>query len=162
MVPGSPFAVIPGSTANTNPEQLVVDQTGKYVYVLLQGTNQVAALSIVQPGGALTPVPGSPFSTGQLPLTIATTGNFLYVSNAVDGTISGYSIGSGTGILTPVTGSPFSIHAGAMTTVPGGNYLYVAGAGGMMTFRIDSTTGSLTQVGTAIPYVGATALVYSF
>jgi len=157
-VPGSPFPTIPNFVGTTRPFQVVVDQTGSFVYTVLSGTNQVAAFSIVAPSGVLNPVPGSPFAAGNTPIALTAINNFLYVSNALDGTLSGYSINPASGVLTPLAGSPFAIHAGAITSAE--KYLYTTGSGGMQAFSIDLTTGALTQVGSTIPYAGATVLVF--
>ncbi len=159
-VAGSPFPVNPGSTSNTHPGQIVVHSSGQFVYTTLMQTNQVAAFSIDSTSGALTPVPGSPFTAGNGPFSLVATTNFLYVANSTDGTLSGYSIDATTGILTPLAGSPFPIHAGAMTTDLTGSFLYSATASGMMAFKINPTTGALTQVGSTLPFTGATALAF--
>ena len=156
-VQGSPFPTIPGYVGNTQPSQIVVDSSGSFVYTGLLATGQVAAFAIM-PSGALNPVPGSPFAAGNAPIALATVNSFLYVSNAQDGTISGYSINPTTGVLTPLANSPFPIHGGALVASPFGGFLYTSGAG-LMTLSIDST-GALTQVGSAIPYAGATVLTY--
>lgn len=157
-VPGSPFA----TSANSGGLQLgiVADSSGKFVYTVMQTTSQIAGFSIASPSGALTPIPGSPFAAGNQPIALATVNNFLYVSNIGDETLSGYSIDSTTGVLTPLAGSPFAIRAGSLTTDLAGNYLYTAGSGGVMAFKIDATTGTLTQVGSAIPFPGATVLAF--
>jgi len=159
-VQGSPFAADPSSSTSTNPSQIVVDSTGNFVYVALMATNQVAAFSIAPSTGALTPVPGSPFATGNSPLSMTTANNLLYIGNAKDETISGYTINSTTGVLTPVPGSPFAVSAGSLTADPFGTFLYVSGAQGMLVFSIDPNTGGLTQVGSPVPYAGATGLTY--
>jgi len=157
--PGSPFPVIPNSTVITNPSQIVVDSTGSFVYVALNASNQVAAFSITPATGALNVVPGSPFATGRSPFTLATSGKFLYVSNAMDGTVSGFSINSSTGILAPLANFPMSLRAGGMTTDPYGSFLYVS-TPAIMTFSIDANTGALTEIGTPVPFGGATVLTY--
>jgi 6-phosphogluconolactonase (cycloisomerase 2 family) len=63
-------------------------------------------------------------------------------------------------VLTPLAGSPFAIRAGALTTNSSGSFLYTAGSDGMMAFKIDATSGILTQVGSAIPFAGATVLSF--
>ena len=159
-VPGSPFATISGYVGNTQPGQIVVDSTGRFVYTGLLSTGQIAAFSIVPSSGALNPVPGSPFSAGNTPIALATVNNFLYVSNALDGTISGYSINPTNGVLTPLGGSPFAIHAGPIATDLVGRFLYTTGSGGLLAFSIDSTTGALTPLGSPMPYAGATVLTF--
>jgi 6-phosphogluconolactonase len=155
-VAGSPFATIPNYAGDTQPSGIVVDTSASFVYTALTATNQVAAFSIVTSSGALNPVPGSPFTAGSGPIALATVNNFLYVSNAMDGTISGYSINATSGVLTPLNGSPFAIHGGPLTTA--GLFLYTSGAGGLLAFSIDLTTGALTPIGSPVLYTGATVL----
>lgn len=159
-VAGSPFAAVPNSSTSTNPSQIAVDSTGSFVYTTLLGTNQVAGFSITSSTGALTPIPGSPFATGNGPVSMTTVNNLLYISNATDRTISAYTINSTNGVLVPVAGSPFPIAAGALTTDTAGAFLYVSGPQGMLVFSIDPNTGALTQVGTPVPFAGATVLKY--
>ena len=158
-VPGSPFPI--AGTTSTQPNQIVVDSSGKFVYVDLLTTNQVAGFSIDASTGALTPVPGSPFSAGKGPLGLATANNLLYVSNTMDGTISGYTIDPTSGVLTPISGSPFAINAAALTANLSGNFLYTSGVKGLQVWSIDLTTGALTQVGSPVPFAGATMLVFA-
>lgn len=157
-VPGSPFATIPGYVGTTRPTQIVTDATGSFVYTGLLTTGQVAGFSINASTGALTLVPGSPFPAGNNPISLATVNNFLYVSNFTDGTISGYSINPINGALTALTGSPFAIHGGPLVASPFGGLLYTTGPGGLLALSVNPQTGALTQVGSAIPYGGATVL----
>jgi 6-phosphogluconolactonase len=159
-VAGSPFPTIPGYVGNTQPGQIVVDSTGSFVYTVLTGTNQIAAFSITASTGVLTAVTGSPFSTGSRPLAMATVNNFLYVSNTSDATVSGYAIDPTTGVLSALAGSPFAIYAGPMATSFDGAYLYTTTQAGLTTFSINPQTGALTQVGTPIPYGGASVLTF--
>jgi 6-phosphogluconolactonase (cycloisomerase 2 family) len=158
QVAGSPFRADPNSTVQ--PGQIVVDASGKFVYVTLVQSSQVAGFSITMPGGALTPVPGSPFPAGNGPLTLTAANEFLYVSNLMDETLSGYTIDFVTGMLTPLANSPFPIRAGATTSDTFGDFLFVSGTGGVTSFKVDVTSGALTQVGSPVPYAGATALTY--
>jgi len=157
QVAGSPFRADPNSTVQ--PGQIVVDPSGKFVYVTLVQSSQVAGFAITTPSGALTPVPGSPFPAGNGPLGLTAVNEFLYVSNAMDGTLSGYTIDSASGMLMPLANSPFPISAGAITSDIFG-FLFASGAGGMTSFKVDVTSGALTQVGSPIPYAGATVLTY--
>lgn len=160
-VAGSPFATIPGFPGNTQPGQIAVDSTGSFVYTVLTGTNQIAGFLITASTGALTAVSGSPFSTGNRPLFLTTVNNLLYVSNTLDATISGYTIDPASGVLTAVADSPFAIYAGPMTTSFDGAYLYTTTQNGLTTFSINPQTGALTQVGTPIPYGGASVLTFA-
>lgn len=160
-VAGSPFPTTTDPLGNTQPDEIVVDSTGSFVYTTLRATGQVAAFSIDPSSGVLTTVPGSPFPAGSGPITLTTANNFVYVSNATDQTISGYSITPVTGVLTPLAGSPFPIRAGALTTDPNGSFFYAAGSTGILAFTIDSTTGNLTPItGSPFPPSGATVLAY--
>ena len=160
-VAGSPFAAVPNSQANTQPNQIVVDSTGNFVYTGLLSTGQVAGFTITSASGALTPIPGSPFSSGNNPLTLATVSNFLYVSNATDGTLSGFTINSTNGVLTPIPGSPFAITAGALTISSTGGVLYASGPGGISAYTIDPNTGALALIaGSPFPSAGATVLTF--
>jgi 6-phosphogluconolactonase len=159
-VAGSPFATIPGSVGNTQPGAIVVDSSGSFVFTALTATNQIAAFKITASSGALTPVLGSPFPSGTHPIALATANSFLYVSNAQDGTISGYTIDPTTGVLTSLAASPFAIYAGPLAVAPYGAYLYMTGPGGLLAFRIDPQSGALTQIGSPIPYAGATVLTF--
>ncbi|HET9306755.1 MAG TPA: beta-propeller fold lactonase family protein [Candidatus Sulfotelmatobacter sp.] len=158
-VPGSPFPI--AGTTSTEPQQIVVDSSGKFVYVDLLTTNQIAGFSIDSSTGALTPVPGSPFAAGNGPLGLATANNLLYVSNTMDGTISGYTIDPTSGVLTPISGSPFAISAAALTANLSGNFLYTSGVKGLQAWAIDGATGALTQVGSPVSFAGATMLVFA-
>ena len=65
-IPGSPFA------AGTGPNDVAVDPTAKFAYVVNMGSNSVSAYSIGS-NGALTPIPGSPFAAGSEPVSVAIT-----------------------------------------------------------------------------------------
>jgi 6-phosphogluconolactonase len=144
-VPGSPF-VIPGPIGialNTEPYGIL--DTGKFVYVALSGTNQVAAFSVDSETGSLTRVPGSPFSAGNAASLFAIAHNFLYVVNAADGTVSGYRINPGNGALTPVPGSPFGSGGGTLAIDPSEKYLYLGTFKGVKGYDINSATGALSS-----------------
>lgn len=164
-VPGSPFPIGSNSTGLVQLGQIVVDPTGSFVYVAITATNQVAAFSITPSSGVLTPVPGSPFAAGGGASAMTTFNNspgndFLYVSDTTAGTISGYSINPTTGALSPLAGSPFAITATTLATDISGGHLYASSATGVMVFSIDPSTGALTQIGSPVPFAGATALAY--
>jgi hypothetical protein len=75
---GSPFKIPGQANADGNPADIL--DTGKYVYVTLDGPNQIAAFSLNGTTGALTSVPGSPFETEESPSALATASGFLYGS----------------------------------------------------------------------------------
>lgn len=160
-VAGSPYALGTNLSASVNPSQIVVDQSGKFVFVALSATNRVAVFSIDQTSGALTAVPGSPFATGNDPVGMATINNLLYVSNTTDGTLSSYTFDPTSGVLTPAAGSPFPINASALVS-SFGIYLYASTAQGIATYSVNSSTGALTQVDSPVSSPPASVLTFAF
>jgi hypothetical protein len=74
-VPGSPF------NAGLLPNQLTVDPTGRFVYVINQQSQDITTFGVDPLTGALTQLPGSPVLIGTQPITAAPdpTGRFFYV-----------------------------------------------------------------------------------
>ena len=162
-IPGSPF-LVPGQTVlNSHPFGVVADFLGKFVFLSLNQTNQIAVFSVDQSTGILTSVPGSPFDAGALPSFLIRTGNYLYAMNSGDQTISAYSVDPTSGVLTPVSGSPFTAGAtGGMAINPEGTRLYAAApaAGAIVGFTINSD-GSLTPLdGSPFAITGPVLLTY--
>src|SRR5215469_2863592 len=83
-------------------------------------------------------------------------GEFLYTADFQPGAMAGYSINSATGALTPVPGSPYTLGGlvSSVATDPTGSFLYVTRAkylnpsysNNIAVFRIDPTTGALTEI----------------
>jgi 6-phosphogluconolactonase (cycloisomerase 2 family) len=144
-VPGSPFVIASPDVVGLNTGPYGILDTGKFVYVALSNTNQVAAFTVDTDTGALTHVPGSPFSAGNAPSFFAISHNFLYVVNAADGTVSGYRINPGNGALTPVPGSPFGSGGGTLAIDPSEKYLYLGTFKGVQSYDINSATGALSS-----------------
>jgi 6-phosphogluconolactonase len=142
-VPGSPF-LVPGPTGSDYQPVGIVD-TGKYVYIALSNSNQIAGFSVNSTTGALTPLTGSPFATGNGPVFLARTGKYLYTENQLDGTISGFVIDERSGALTPVEGSPFGAVGISLTVDNTGRYLYLSSERGVHGYDIDRETGTLTE-----------------
>src|SRR5215470_4477391 len=110
-VPKDPISnnVLGPFNAGTNPIALGVTSDGKFLYVLNQGSSNIAAFSIDGGTGNLTVVSGSPFATVAAPQSIAVAANnkVLYVANPAAGTVSGFAISS-SGALSAISGSPFA------------------------------------------------------
>ena len=110
-VPGSPF------NAGLIPDQLVVDPTGRFVYVTNDQSEDITAFSVDASTGALTELPGSPFPIGAVPVTSAVdpTGRFLYVfaTNVINGVdeefLYEYTIDTATGVLIAASSSPYDL-----------------------------------------------------
>ena len=95
---------------------MIVDPTGKFVYVANYVSSNISGYAINSTTGALTDISGSPFSAGSEPksVTVDPTGKFVYVVNFNDGDILGYTINPTTGALTsigilPTGGLPLSV-----------------------------------------------------
>ena len=164
-VPGSPF------NAGLVPGQLVVDPTGRFVYVINDQSQDITGLSVDAATGALTELPGSPFPLGAAPVTAAAdpTGRFLYVfATSVINGVAGeflyeYTIDSVAGVLTATSSSPTNWEIGPGTLItsiafnPGGNFAYLGQVAGgnvgvpALICAVDFGSGTLTQVGSVQP-----------
>jgi 6-phosphogluconolactonase (cycloisomerase 2 family) len=99
-IAGSPFA-----TGGFTPVSAAIDPSGQFLYVVDQGSNQLAGFRIAPVTGKLTAVANSPYNTGTFPtfVAISPSNKYLYVSNGGAATISGYSINPASGQLQPVS-----------------------------------------------------------
>ena len=168
-VPGSPFVI------SQTPTAVAVSPSGAYVYVtsvnsISTPTSLVYAFA-VQNNGSLAAVPGSPFATvnSAQALAIDPQGKYLYVSSYPASStpaiskVDAFSISSD-GALTPVPGSPYTEPnspncangAWDIAIHPSGNVLLLPNmCEGVVIYRIDRTTGSLTLVnGSPFPVPG--------
>lgn len=109
-----------GSVANiagtSNPIYSLIDNSGKYLYVLNQSTtstgittpfSSISAFNLIP---QLTVIPGSPYKVGSNPVCIVedTSNQYVYTSNRNDGTVTGLGINSTTGELSGLSrGSTF-------------------------------------------------------
>jgi 6-phosphogluconolactonase len=165
-IAGSPFA------AGTGAVQLVVDPSGRFLYV--SDSSGILAFSISSTTGVLSPISGSPFPGGPQALQVAPGGKYLY---AIDfsNVVWAYSIDSSTGSLAQVTGSPFldptgvgnptGPLTGALSIAPSGGFLYTyntLGADSTISgFAIDNRTGTLSPVPGSPFATGETALFFA-
>jgi 6-phosphogluconolactonase len=134
----------------SQPETLVMDPSGNYLYVMNGGSNNITVFSVDTKTGVLTEIAGSPFQIGLVPLNMAITpsGKFMFVtaSSSPFGLIAGFSVTAGKLQLVSLTNSaglnPFGI-----AVDPAGNYLYIGNtsSNSIAIFSIGST-GTLTQV----------------
>jgi 6-phosphogluconolactonase (cycloisomerase 2 family) len=166
-VPGSPF------NAGLIPQQLVVDPTGRFVYVTNNQSEDITAFSVDPASGALTELPGSPFAIGATPVVagIDSTARFLYVfaASAVNGVqqelLYEYIIDSVTGVLTAASSSPTTWESQpgpsyvSIAFNPAGNYAYLGQVVGdnlgapTVICAVDFSTGALSGVGGVQPAV---------
>jgi 6-phosphogluconolactonase len=139
-----------GSFAS-QPQRLLIDSAGAFLYVMNTGTNNISVFSIDSGSGALTQAANSPFPIGAPPLNmeLAPSGNFLYVSIASQssGLIAAYSVSAGQLSLlnvTPTNGrNPYGLAINSA-----GSYLYAANTtdNSISVFPIDSSGGLAQQV----------------
>ncbi len=156
---GTLAATLSGPTsttaAGTNPSGMVMDSSGKFLFVADSVTNTVAAFSIAT-SGQLSPV-GTPIATGTTPVSLRAhpSGNFLYTANQGSNDVSAFSFDS-SGTLTALSGSPFPAGTSPsyVATDPAGSFLFVANRdkNTISVFSIDSS-GALKPVGTPVPSV---------
>ena len=157
QVAGSPFRL-----AGIGRRVAVLD-SGKFVYVTSTGGNGgqpgINAFA-VQSDGSLKPVPGTPFDPSVVgPLAITPNGKYLYASEDKN-EIAGFEIDAISGALTPLPGSPFlapaypgctqfcTISPSDLSVDRTGRYLYgtQSAQDAVVAFKIDSTTGTLTNL----------------
>ncbi len=151
-----PTPVCPNpATCNFNPMGVTVDSSGKFLFVLNQGSTSpavapsISVFSIDPTRGLLTEVAGSPVAAPANPefVLASPSSEFLYVSTSA-GMIAAFSISSGGG-LSPVAGSPFTAGADirGMVIDPKAQFLYAAdhGNNAVASFSIQSS-GALSPV----------------
>ncbi len=104
---GSPYGITATTTTITPLTSLVVDASGKYLYVTSQSGNNVYAFTIDANSGVPTAIatsPAPPYAAGTAPSFIMndTTGKFLFVGNQSSGSITVFRITADTGVLTSI------------------------------------------------------------
>jgi 6-phosphogluconolactonase (cycloisomerase 2 family) len=110
---------VPNLTGTSNPAYSLVDNTGKYLYVLNQSTtstqiqtpfSSISAFTLNPSTGQLAGISGSPYKVGSNPVCMVEdpSSQYVYVSNRNDGTVTGLVIDSTTGELSSLSrGSTF-------------------------------------------------------
>lgn len=114
----STYTINPNAGAFTNigtvatdvgkPSSAVVDPSGRFVYVVNEGTkgtstpNTISSYTI-NPNGTLTTIVGTPVvaGLGQPSVTVDPSGKFVYVANGGSNDVSVYNIDPKSGVLTP-------------------------------------------------------------
>jgi 6-phosphogluconolactonase (cycloisomerase 2 family) len=103
------LSIVAAYPTGQKPTGIVLDPTGKYLYVANNTDSTISAYNVNASSGALTEMNGSPFAAGAAPwyLAVDPLGKFLYATNPASNTITGYTIAS-SGTLTQFVGSPAS------------------------------------------------------
>lgn len=150
----TPIAGSPFPTNSQSPFAAAIDPAGHFLFVANANGANVSVFAIDATTGALAEITGSPFPAGNIPESAAVSpnGQFLYVGNSYDKTVSAFSIDSATGSLSDVSGSPFATGAsgplGLTIDAPGLTlYSMDHDSDQVAIFKIDSSTGALTQDG---------------
>jgi 6-phosphogluconolactonase len=104
---GSPFGVSATTSTIIPLSSLVVDASGKYLYITaLNSGNNVYGFTIDGTSGAPTaPVTGLPVASGSGAAFIAndTSGQLIFVGNQTSNSLSGFKIDAATGLLTLIS-----------------------------------------------------------
>jgi 6-phosphogluconolactonase (cycloisomerase 2 family) len=141
------FALSPITSART--------RLGTCLFVSNGGDSTIAAFQMNLFNGTLTAVHGSPFSDGangaqHLGVGLATGGSLLFAGNTNNNSISVLRISSSCSLKVlkrlTVPGSP-----AGMKVTPDGKFLIAAYIGQVDSFKIDYTTGDLTELGPFTP-----------
>ncbi len=136
--------------AGTDPTSVVVDPTGKFVYVTNSGSNDVSMYTINTTTGALTYI--GQISADIKPSFVAVdpTGKFAYVTNFGSNDISMYTIDSNMGTLTSIGTIAAESAPTSIAIHPSGKFVYVtnSGSNSVSMYSINATTGALTLIGT--------------
>ncbi len=160
-ISGSPFA------AGTNPNNIIADPSGKFLYTANSGSRDITAYSIDSSTGTLVPIGtfaagASALNAGQaVGLAVHPSGNFLYVTLDTAG-IAVFSINQTTGILTFL--SQNAPQAGAaiqsITINKAGTFAYAAdGVSGVEEFSVNTSTGALTLLSSSPVTAGGVPIV---
>jgi DNA-binding beta-propeller fold protein YncE len=162
------------ATGGVSPQSIVVDPTGRFVYVANEGcpgdfstsVGNVSIYAIDATTGTLTaiglPVPAD---FGARSVTVDPSGKFTYVANNGDGhigSVSMYTINATTGVLNSIGSippqcapppSPGSCAPFSVAVHPSGKFAYVANEGGyaptsVSMYSVDAKSGALMLIGT--------------
>ncbi len=119
-------SVIGGAVINTggvDPQYTMIDNSGKYLYVLNQynsntvtpvPASNITAYTVSSVNGQLAVIAGSPYTVGSGPACMVedTSNQYIYISNHNDGTITGK-------VIDPTTGNISNLSRGATFTASG-------------------------------------------
>jgi 6-phosphogluconolactonase len=124
---------------------------GTCLFVSNGGDSTIAAFQINLFNGTLTAVHGSPFKDGasgaqRFGVGLTAGGHLLFAGNTNNNSVSVLRVNSNCSLtllkMTTVPGSPAGMRA-----TPDGNYLIAAYNGQVDSFKVDSNTGDLTELG---------------
>jgi 6-phosphogluconolactonase (cycloisomerase 2 family) len=143
----------PTVASGSGPGSLVIDPSGKYVYVTNVGDNTVGQY-VVNADGSLSAMTAPTVPTAARPISVVVdpTGKYVYVANQNDNSISQYTIGTGGALaaMTPAKVTSDMAGVSAVTIDPTGQFLYAANRGAMTISQFTiGPTGGLTAMTTS-------------
>lgn len=173
LTPLVPSTVAVSLSSGSEPEDLTVDPTGRWLYVANPFASSLSQLRIDPSTGALTLVnefqssssPDLQFPTG---VAFSPDGASLYATDYVGGDIAEFDVDPLSGAITPKTGASIDMPtAGAeprrivTAAIDGTDYAYVSDYANdqIVQFTIDPATGELAEDGTVGTDSGPTGLV---
>jgi 6-phosphogluconolactonase (cycloisomerase 2 family) len=142
------------ATANVTNVTVFCKGVGRFVFVVNEGDDAIAAFTINATTGALTAA-GTPAALELAPAAIAVdqTGQFVYVPDRKNQIVSQYSVNSTTGALTAVPPDVATANTGgtSIAVTPSNQYVYVGGFGtspfgSVAGFGLAAMTGILTPL----------------
>lgn len=138
------------------PHSIVVDPSGKFVYITLTGMpgDEIAGRLRDPNTGDVTVLPGSPFGNvgGDVPQGIVVTpgGNFVIAANSVTNNVSVLALTPSSGMLNNIGGSPFTAGTNPFGVAidPSGKFVFVTnqGSNNMSVYSMNASSGGLTQI----------------
>jgi 6-phosphogluconolactonase len=148
--PGAPASGWVAGSGNAN--YLVIDPSGRFLYVSDDGGNTIYGFTIDPATGLLTAIGAVTGYTTNLnspeDLLVDHTGKYLYAVNFGNNTVSGYTIDQTSGALTPLTPATFATGSQPLfaTISPSNASFYAVNSGDntVTSFSLSSTTGALT------------------
>ncbi|MFP5235943.1 MAG: lactonase family protein [Acidobacteriota bacterium] len=136
--------------ANAGLSSMVLDPTGRFLYLTNATTGQLLGYTVDATTGGLTPMPGMPLNTPSVytsSIALNPSGNMLYALGSQE--IAIYSIDSSSGVpamtleWTPPANA-YCVVAPPIVIDPTGFYAYTANGTGLCIFEIIQANGQLT------------------
>jgi 6-phosphogluconolactonase len=126
--------------AAVTPSGIIVEPTGRYLYVSDKTSNQIYGYQLINTAGQLQALPSSPYSTGLYPvaMTIDPRGKYLYTANYNSNTVSGFTINHADGSLGGIAST------GSFTTATGPTCVTVDPSVGIYLYTSNRLDGSIS------------------
>jgi 6-phosphogluconolactonase (cycloisomerase 2 family) len=144
----SPLPSAPFYAGNT-PAGMVIDASGKRMYLANQTDNTISLLTIDHSSGVLTEVMPRTATGGFSPnqILLDSGGTTLFVANQLSNTVTALSIGSNGALTAPTASQAAQIGSPPANLAFGGGLLFVAAPSFSQVFVYSVSSGNLTAVG---------------